>query len=428
MAYTLTKRPNYAVEITASLDPETVERERAGIAGSVRRRARIPGFRPGKAPLGVVQARFSEEIAAELKEHLAEHVWQEVVEGEDDLRPLTSPRVTAAEFGPDGGFTLTAELETRPRFDLPEPESLTLPEIPVEVEPAEVDAELERLREEQAVWEPADDETIEDGVLVEADLAAEFPEGGAEPFRDENARFEIGAEALFPEISEALRGARVGEQRTAERRFADDHQDEALRGKPIRYQITVKAVKRKGLPEVDDDLARAVGLESLEELRDRIATALAERRRGERRSQWRRALLDQLAANIDANDLPATVVRAALNDDMQRVAYSMAMRGVDPGSGEVDWQEISAKLEPGSRKRALDTLIMEQLGEQWEVAVPEAEVDLYIRGEATRHGVPPAEHKANLAREGRLEGIRDAARLAAVVDELIRRAGGEEAP
>ncbi len=426
MAYTLTRRPNYALEISGTLDADTVARERTAIAAGVRRRARIPGFRPGKAPLTVVQARFADEITSELKEHLAEHLWSEVVEGEDDLRPLTSPRVTAAEFEADGGFRLTAELETRPRFELPSADGLTLPEVPIEVEPAELDAELEKLRAEHAVWEPADDEPVADGMLVEADLKAEFPEGGGEPFEDQGARFHIGSETLLPEISEALQGAKAGDRRTAERRLPDDHQDENLRGKLIRYAIEVTSVKRQTLPELDDELARVVGLESLEELRRRIGEALGNRKLAERRSTWRSALLDQLTAGIDPNELPGTVVRAALNEDMHRFAYSMAMRGVDPQAGEIDWQEISAKLEPGSRRRALDSLILEQLADDWQVAVPESEVDAYVRGEAARAGAPPAEHKATLAREGKLEGIRDAARLAAVVDELIRRAGGEE--
>ncbi len=426
MPYSLSRRPNHSVEISGHLEPAAVHEERGHILRSMRSTARVPGFRPGKAPTQVLQARFAEEITSELKEHLAERIWQEVVEGEDDLRPLTSPRVTEAELEPDGGFRLIAELETRPLFELPAVEGLTLPESSIDVGEAEVTEEIEKLRGEQAMWEPADDAEAEDGVLVEAEVHATFPDGGGEPFSDDHAHFHLGSEALFPEISEALQGARVGDERVAERRIAEDHTDENLRGKRIEYRIKVNGLKRQVLPPVDDELAKGLGLESLEQLRERISGAIESRKHAERRSMWRRALLDQLSAALDANELPRSVVHAALDEDMHRFAYSMAMRGADLESEDVNWQEISAKLEPGARRKAMDTLILEQLADEWQIEVPEEEVDAYVRGEAARLGAPAAEHKATLAREGKLEGIRDAARLAAVVDRLIRSAGGEE--
>ncbi len=426
MPYSLSRRPNFSVEISGRLEPAEVHEERGQILRSMRSTARVPGFRTGKAPTQVLQARFADEIITELKEHLAERIWQEVVEGEDDLRPLTSPRVTEAELEPDGGFRMIAELETRPHFELPAVESLTLPESSIEVGEAEIAEEIEKLRGEQAMWEPAEEAEVVDGVLVEAAVHATFPDGGGEPFSDDHAHFHIGSEALFPEISEALQGARVGDERIAERRIAEDHSDENLRGKRIEYRIQVNGLKRQVLPPVDDELAGGLGLDSLEELRERISGAIESRKHAERRSAWRRALLDQLSASLDPNELPRSVVHAALDEDMHRFAYSMAMRGVDLESGEVNWQEISAKLEPGARRKAMDTLILEQLADEWQIEVPEEEVDAYVRGEAARLGAPPAEHKATLAREGKLEGIRDAARLAAVVDRLIRGAGGEE--
>ncbi len=92
---------------------------------------------------------------------------------------------------------------------------------------------------------------------------------------------------------------------------------------------------------------------------------------------------------------------------------------------EIDWQELAAKAEPAARQEVLDTLVFEQLSDTWETPVPEAEVDAYVAAEAARLELPPAEHKANLASEQKLERIRHAARVAATVDEMIRRAGGE---
>jgi FKBP-type peptidyl-prolyl cis-trans isomerase (trigger factor) len=119
------------------------------------------------------------------------------------------------------------------------------------------------------------------------------------------------------------------------------------------------------------------------------------------------------------------LVQATLREQLDRYAYTLAMQGVDVDPEKINWQEIAAKAEPAARQEVLDTLILEALTESWNTAVPEAEVEAYIAAEAARLGVPPAEHAANLAADHRLERVRHGARIAATVDEMIRRAGGE---
>ena len=205
----------------------------------------------------------------------------------------------------------------------------------------------------------------------------------------------------------------------------DDIEDETKAGKTVSYTIDVKSLKRKELPDVDDDLATTIGLEDLEQLRERIADVLTQQKRNDRRTTWRRFILDHLEEGIDQADLPSSLVQSTLHEQLDRYAYTMAMQGVEVDPEKIDWQELSAKAEPAARQEVLDTLVLEQLTHAWNTPVPEAEVDAYIAAEAAKHGVPPAEHKANLAAEQKLERVRHASRVAATVDEMIRRAGGE---
>jgi trigger factor len=425
MSHQLAKRANHTVEVTAELDDEAVTRERQAILQSYRRRAKVPGFRPGKAPLAAVRARFGTDIETELEEHLAGLLIREVFEQEEDLEPLTRPNLNEAAFDDDGSFRITAEFEVRPRYELPELDGVELPEVSLQVAEAEIDQELEKVADENATWEPADDETAADGILVEADLNGEMEESDQDPYHEQGARFVLGSESVPKQINEALQGAHVGDQRVAEHRFPDDDGNQERAGKTVRYTIDVNALKRKAVPPVDDDLAKTIGLESLEELRKRINEALERNKRAMRKDSWQRFLLDHLERGIDVNELPSSLVQSAVREDLNRFAFSMAMQGMAPDSDQVDWQEMAAKFEPGARKRALDMLVIEQLAEQWEVAVPESEVDAFLSVEAQRLGIPPAEHKANLAKEDRLEGLRHSARSTATIDELIRRGGGE---
>jgi trigger factor len=425
MTYKLTEHANYKLEVAGSLQTEIVDRERQTIVRSIRRRAKLPGFRDGKAPESMIRARFADDIDAELKEHLSQLVWQEVMEAEKDLQPLTVPQVRAVDLTDDGSFEFTAEFEVRPSYELPDLATATLDEVSLDVAAAEVDAELEQLRQQQGVWEPVEDREAVDGMLIEADLVGLMEDSDQEPYEENDARFVLGADSLPPEVNEALQGARAGDERVAVKAFPEDDQNKERAGKKVNYTIKVKALKAKVLPEVDDELAKTLGLEDLAELKERLNEALVRRKTAERRDQWRRSLLDQLSGGIDLNSLPSSLVQNAVSERVNRFAYEMAMRGAGPEDGNFDWQELSAKAEPAARRFVADNLVLEQLAMEWETPVPEAEVEAYITAEASRLGIPPTEHKANLAAEEKLESIRHAARMTAVVDEMIRRAGGE---
>ncbi len=425
MPYTLTHRANHTIEISAQLESTEVDRERDGIVRKFRSKASVPGFRPGKAPAAAVRARFADEIRDELQEHLTGLLWGEVFDGESEIEPITNPQIRELSFAEDGAFSFTAELEVRPRYDLPELGELGLPEISLEISETEIDEELAKVQEEQAVWEPAEGDQAGDGMLAEVDLRGEVEDSNEEPYTEDGASLIIGSDSVPPEINEALQGAKIGDERVATKVLPEDLEDNDKAGKTVTYTISVQGLKRKVLPEIDDDLATTIGLENLEELRQRVHDVLEQQKRGERRHSWRRFILDHLEAEIDQAELPSSLVQSTLKEQLDRYAYTMAMQGVEFDPEKVDWHEISAKAEPAARQEVLDTLVLEQLAETWETPVPEAEVDAYVATEAARHGVPPAEHKANLAAERKLERVRHAARVAATVDEMIRRAGGE---
>jgi trigger factor len=425
MSYKLTEQANHKVEVSGSLPFDVVNHEREKIVRSIRGRARLPGFRDGRAPESMIRARFADEIDTELREQLSQLVWQELMETETELQPLTMPQVRDISFDDDGAFRMTAEMEVRPRYELPDIATAKLPEVSVEVSDSEVNTELERLAEQQAVWQPVEDEDAADGMLVEADLDGRVDDSDQDPYTEEGAQFILGADGVPPEVSEALQGARVGDERTATKVFPPDDENADRAGKTVNYRIKLNALKRKELPPIDDDLAASFGLEDLEQLTERVREALGRNKKTERRETWRRAVLDHLQNSVDLNELPATLVGSSVNESVNRYAYQMAVQGMGPEDGDFKWEELQARAEPAARQHVADNLVLEQLAAEWEIPVPESDVDAYIAAEAQQLQVPPAEHKANLAAEEKLDSIRHAARLTAVVDEMIRRAGGE---
>ena len=425
MPYTVTRGANHTVAITANLESDAVKPERENILKKIRRSASVPGFRPGKAPEAAIRARYADAIQEELQEHLTGVLWHEIFEGENELDPLTNPEISNLEFSDDGGFRFTAEFEVRPSYEIAEIATLELPAVGLEVSDAEIDEELVKVADEQAVWEPAEEAEAADGMLIEVDLEGRVEDSEAEPYTETDASFVLGSNRVPQEISEALQGAKIGDHRQASKILPDDLEDKTKAGKTVRYEITVKGMKKKAVPGIDDELAVAIGLDSLDDLRGRITSVLENQKRSARRTAWRRFILDHLEGGIDQGELPSSLVQSTLREQLDRYAYTMAMQGVDVDPEKINWQEIAAKAEPAARQEVLDTLVLEQLTESWDTAVPEAEVDAYVAAEAARLGVPPGEHKATLASDHRLERIRHGARIAATVDEMIRRAGGE---
>jgi len=424
MSHHITRHPDHTVEISAELDAESVEQERQAIVKEMRRHARIPGFRPGKAPVSAVRTRYASEIKEDLTDRLATVLWQKILKEEDDFHPLTQPKVEDLGFGEDGTFSFRATLEIRPQFDLPEIEGLELPDHPIDVTDGEIESELERVAEENAAWAPAPEGTaVADGMMVEVDLTVAVKDSEDEPKTEENARIEVGSDGIPKEISEALQGAVIGDRRSTEIVFTPDEDADNTTPQTMAYTLDVRAVKIKTVPEIDDTLAEEIGLENLETLKERIREVLGRQKEAERRDRRRRFVLDHLEGGIDAESLPPSLIKDAVNADMQRFVYDLAMRGQNPEG--LDYQELWTKLEPAARRRVLDTLVLEQLADEWNLEVPEHDVDAYIAGEAQKMRIPPAEHKANLAKENRLEGLRHAALMAHTVSEMLRRAGAE---
>ena len=286
----------------------------------------------------------------------------------------------------------------------------------LEVSEAEVEAELEKLAGARHLGTGRRRGPVADGMLVEADLVAVTRGVGRGPFDEQDARFVLGDR-------DVCRRDQRGAAGRPSRRAADGRASGLLTTIPMRtsaredrtvYQVEVKALKRKSLPEVDDDARPTIGLDSLEALRetaDQGGARRAEKERAQRRETWRRALLDQLADGADAQRPAARRWSSrGRGEDINRSPTRWRCGAWLRTPSSVDWQELAAKLEPEARARVLDDLILEQLADDWQVAVPEERSRTYVAGRGAPLGLPPAEHKANLAKEEKLDAIRHSRR------------------
>ncbi len=195
----------------------------------------------------MIRARFAEDIDAELKEHLSQLVWQEVMEAEKELQPLTMPQVRELKFADDGSFEFIAELEVRPNFELPDLADGHAARGRPSMSPTTKSTPSSRpsgnSRRCGSRWKTQE---AVDGMLIEADLVGLMEDSDQEPYEENDARFVLGGDGLPPEINEALQGAKAGDERVAVKVFPDDDENKERAGKTVTYTIKVKALKTQG--------------------------------------------------------------------------------------------------------------------------------------------------------------------------------------
>lgn len=418
MGYNIEKLGPCRVSIAAVLDGDAVTKERQRVVETWRRNARLAGFRQGKAPVSLVERRFSKEIEDDLQEELVRACWREVRSSEE-LRPAGPLEVKRAEVGAEGGFALEGEFDVFPKVEIKDPAEFVPPPVDLEPKPEEVDAALQQMRERQAAWEPVEGEAVGEEMLVEAEVRGEFPDGEGEPFHEERSLFVVGKGEVYPEIEQAVRGATIGDTVRAEGKLGAAAGDRA--GARVQYEVVVKGARRKRLPELDDALAQSLGVQQgLAVLTERVRERLRFERARQRRSVWRDALIAHLTGDGELA-LPEGVVRERTRSELMDFARELARRGVDVEKAELDWQGMEKEMRGRVERTLRGELVLDALANGLGVEVSEAELDGELEKQARMGGVPFAELKGNLAKRGDLDHVRALLRREKAADEVLGR-------
>jgi trigger factor len=396
-----------------------VSEAREQVVASYLRRAKVPGFRPGKAPRPIVERRFAEEIRTDVQDRLLHDLWREISENER-IRPTSTGIGVDGHWEDDGTYAVKGEVEVYAEVELADETSFVPPEFPVEPDEGEVDAAIAQLRERQAVWEPVADGTADEDLLVEAEVNGEFSDGGGEPFHEERSLFQVGHGEVYPEIEAAVRGKAVGDEVTAEREVGKEG-GEGREGKRITYRITIKGLRRKLVPEADEAFAHSLGVEDgMRALRERVLSQLQVEKARLRRDVWRAALVRHLAGGNELA-LPESVVVEETRKELVSFANSLASRGVDPSQAEVDWQKAQGEARAHVEDRLRAELVLDAFAEKLGLTVSDEEMNDELEHQALRMHVPFAELKGNLAKSGGLERVRRMLRRERAVDERLGR-------
>ena len=369
MKTSVTELGDSRVRVDVAVEPDDVQQRLERAAMELARDMRMAGFRKGKVPPQLVIQRVGREAVLEqaLRDSLPE--WYERALVEAGITPVGDPDLKMPELpGAGEGLSFSIEVAVRPSARLGDYKGVEVGRAEVEVPNEAVDAELDRLREAFASVRPVDRPAGRGDLLV---INYSGTVDG-EPFEGSEATdlmVELGAEGLLEEFDQALLGASAGDEVEVEVRFPDDHQPESLAGKVARFFVTVREVREKELPEVDDEFAaEASEFETLDELREEIRSRLAAALERRADAEFREAAVDA-AADAAQIDLPSELVHARAHEMWERLERSLASRGASA--------EGFLRMEGKTREQAITDL------------QPDAERAL--RREATLEAVADAE-------------------------------------
>jgi trigger factor len=351
---------------------------------------RLPGFRPGKVPTAIVRKRFRDAIRQQVLETLLNEAFQEVVQREG-LRVAAQPHVHDVHFADGQPLTFELHVELRPEIELARTSGFRLKRPGAEITEEQVAEQLERLREERATWAPVDERPAPgDMVTVElatADEHGQVPEG-------KEYRIVIGSGQAIPGIEELIMELTAGETRERPVRWPDDFPDEAQRGKTKTVRLTLKDVKRKSLPELDDAFAREVGdFDSLDALRSAVQRDLIEHARREADAALRTQLLDEIAS-ANRFEVPQSWVRQLIDGYIQ--AYKVP---------ESERERFATEFRSIAERQVRRDLIIDTIAEREKLAATEADVDNRVAEVASKRNADPAQVYASLQKAGRLREI-----------------------
>jgi len=411
-------------EIDLEIPAENVQKATEKVARDIARIARIPGFRPGKAPVTLVRRRFAEDIQGEVVQSLVPEYLEKALD-EKKLVPVTRPEVDKIDFKDGEPLRVHAVFEVLPEFELGDYKNLQIQIDEIELGDAQVDKTLEEMRERAATFVPVEGRPAKDGDSVLVKLMG-TPKGGGEPVQAENVMVPLGGEETLASFNENLRGASAGETKRFEVAYPDDYPDPKLAGKTYDYSAEVQGIKEKKLPELNDEFAKDMsgekgGVATLEELRKKIRESLDAAKEERQKSQAHDKILEALVKQHEF-PVPEALVESQMDTRLERAVRSLAAQGVDPRAVNVDWPALRRQQRDRAIADVKAELILDRIATAEKIDASDEDLEKEIATLAERSGESATALRARLTKQGALDRMKSKLRSDKTIEMLYRTA------
>ena len=421
-------------EIEVEIPADVVAKHQEALVQQYSKQARIPGFRKGKVPASMVRNRFSSEITSDVVEHLVPQYFREaVVKG--GFRPVSQPHIYGLEFTPGEPIKFKAAFEVLPEFELGDYKAIKVEKPDVTITDEQIDHELNLLQEKQASFDPVDEERgAEKGEFVqvsfearpknladdeaeaesaeEKDAAAESPNqkaADAQPVQMEEVLVEIGGANTIPEFTKNLSGAKAGDERSFEVSYPEDFYDKRLAGMVFDYKVKVNAIKKKTLPELNDEFAKELSpdFQSLGDLKQRFRENMEAELKHKTEHEAKDKLIEELLAKHDF-PVPRSMVEHQIDLRLERGLRALAAQGMKTEDmRRMDFGRLRAGQEEFATKEVKSSVLLAKIAIKENIQVSDEELNNEIEAMAAQMQQPVEEVRKRLTEDNAVERLRD---------------------
>jgi trigger factor len=386
-----------------SIPAAEVEREMDTATQDVQKHAKMPGFRPGKVPTSLVRKQFAKDIRQQVLENLIPRYLQKQFESEN-LNVVGTPDISDVHLHEGEPLRFKAEFEVIPQIELGEYREVEIPYHDPEVTDEDVEKRIGELRDQKAQYVNVDPRPLADGDFAVVSLESLAGVEG-EPIRQEEMVLELGGAETIPAFTENLRGLAPGDEKEFEVGYPEEYSSPRLSGRTVRFHATVKGVRRKELPEANDEFAQDLGdYRNVEELRDAVRKALFAQSQQQAQQEAKNGILDKL---VDAHDFPVpeVFVERQIRSRVEQSLRAMAEGGMDPRSLKLDWNKLKETQRDKAVREVKASLLLTRISEREAIHATRDEVDREVERVARQQREPVAAVHMRFEKDGTLGRI-----------------------
>jgi trigger factor len=391
----------HSLEISIPVD--IVESETSRVVDDIQKRARLQGFRPGKAPASLIRKQFAGDIRQKVLENLIPVHLQKQLEAEN-LNAVDTPDITDIHFHDFAPLKFKATFEVFPEINLGEYTNLEVPYQDPEVTDEDVAKRIDEIREQKAQYINIDPRPVEDGDFAVVSLESLSGVDG-DPVKSDEMQLEIGAKDTFDAFNENLRGLTPGDEKDFEVTYPEDYGSEKLAGKTVKFHAILKGLRRKELPELDDEFAQELGdYRTVDELKDAIRKAIFSQRQHEAQQEAKNTLVDKL---VDAHDFPVpdAFVERQIKNRVETRLRAMAEQGIDPRKLNLDWEKLKETQKDKAQREVKASMLLGKVSEREAIHATRDEVDGEVEKAARQMRKPVAAVHMEFEKDGTLGRI-----------------------
>jgi trigger factor len=415
--------PDCTRELVLDVPVEEVSKAYKKVVGNYKRYAKIPGFRPGKVPEAVVRRRFADGIRKDAIESLLPERFNKAVL-DLGIKPVGEPRVTELTVEDGQPMHVKAIFEFVPEFSIEGYQTVTVDKPSTEVTEEEFEQELAQLRESRAIVEPVE----EDRALVDGDWAEISYKGQiqgdteAAPVAGEDTLVEIGGKDTVDAFSSALRGAKPGQELKAEVIYPADFAEPKLAGKTVAYEVSVKSIKKRTMPELTDDFAKELGnYENVDDLKKSVREYISNRKRHNVEGETKDRLFTALAERFPFA-VPESLVQQQIDTRLERGLRALAAQGMNTEQmRKLDFGRLRAAQRDGALAEVKASLLLDRIADEEKVTISDEDLDHELQLAALQSRESVEALRSRLTADGGLDRIREQLRREKTANVLYEK-------